>query len=101
MVIWKVKIHRLVISEDFKSISYSEQKIILRNIHKKLTIGPLEYGKPLAGELRDYWRLRIGDYRAIYKIKKDIVEVLVVKVGIRRDSEVYKKMMPRLKKLQE
>lgn len=101
MVIWKVKIHRLVISEDFKSIAHSEQKIIINNIHKKLSIGPFEYGKPLGGELKGYWRLRIGDYRAIYKIRKDIIEVLVVKVGIRKDSEMYKKMLPRLKKLQE
>lgn len=101
MFIWKVKIHRLVLSEDFKAISHSDQKRILKSIHKKLTIGPQEYGRPLLGELKGYWRLRIGDYRAIYKIKEDIVEVLVIKIGIRRNNEVYKKLILRLKKLQE
>jgi mRNA interferase RelE/StbE len=100
MLIWKVKIHKLVLSEDFKSINYSDKRIILKNIHKKLTVGPFEYGKPLLGELKGYWRLRIGDYRAIYKIKEDIVEVLVIKIGIRRNEEVYKKLIPRLKKLE-
>jgi precorrin-3B methylase len=38
MFIWKVKIHRLALSEDFKSISHSDQRTILKNIHKKLTI---------------------------------------------------------------
>jgi mRNA interferase RelE/StbE len=101
ILIWKVKIHRLVLAEDFKSIGQSDQRIILKDIHKKLTISPSEYGKPLLGELKGYWRLRIGDYRVIYKIKQEVVEVLVIKVGIRRDDEVYKKLIPRLKKLQD
>ena len=101
MFIWKVKIHKLVLSEDFKPISRFAQKAILKAIHRKLSIAPREYGKPLFGELKGYWRLRIGDYRAIYKIRKDVVEVLVIKVGIRRDDEVYKKLIPRLKKLQK
>jgi len=99
-VIWKVKIHRLVLSEDFKSISPPDQKIILRDIQKKLTIDPKGYGQPLLRELKGYWRLRVGDYRVIYKMKQDTIEVLVIKVGIRRDEKVYKDLFYRLKKLQ-
>jgi len=101
MLIWKVKIHRLVLSEDFKAIAHADRKVILKTIHKKLTIAPQEYGKPLLGELKGYWRLRVGDYRVIYKIKEDTVEILVIKVGIRRDDEVYRRLIPRLKKLME
>lgn len=99
--IWKIKIHKLVLSEDFKSITPSGQKIIFRDIHKKLSVDPKSYGKPLLGELKGYWRLRVGDYRVIYKIREDIVEVLVIKVGIRRDEEVYKEMSSRIKKLHD
>ena len=99
-VIWQIKIHKLVFSEDFKSISHPDQKIILKDIRKKLTLNPMGYGKPLLGALKGYWRLRAGDYRVIYKIKEDIIEVSVIKVGIRRDEEVYIKMLSRLKKLQ-
>ncbi len=98
-LIWKVKIHKLVLSEDFKSINHSDQEIILRAIHKKLTIAPQEYGKALLGELKGYWRLRVADYRVIYKIMRETVEILVIKVGIRRDNEVYKKLILRFKKL--
>lgn len=98
---WKIKIHKLVLSEDFKSIGYPDQKIILRDIRKKLSFDPKNYGKPLSGELKGYWRLRVKDYRVIYKIKEDVIEVLVIKVGIRRDEEVYKKLFSRLKKLQD
>ncbi len=99
--IWKIKIHKLILSEDFKAISYPDQKIILKNIRKKLSLDPQSYGEPLRGELKGYWRLRIKDYRVIYKIRQDLIEVLVIKVGIRRDEEVYKKVLYRLKKSQE
>jgi len=98
---WKIKIHKLILSEDFKFISYPEQKIILKDIRKKLTVDPERYGKPLLGGLKGYWRLRIKDYRVIYKIRRDTIEVLVIKVGIRRDAEVYRKMFSRVEKLQE
>jgi len=96
---WKIKIHKLVLSEDFKSINYPDQKIILKDIRKKLSLEPEGYGKALSGELKGYWRLRVKDYRVIYKIRQDLIEVLVIKVGIRRDEEVYKKALYRLKKL--
>lgn len=100
-VAWKIKIHRLILSEDFKAISHPDQKIILKDIRKKLSLDPKSYGKPLSGELKGYWRLRIKDYRVIYKVKDDIIEVLVIKVGARRDEEVYKKLFHRLKKLED
>ena len=100
-IIWKIKIHKLVLSEDFKPISRPECNIILRAIRKKLGTDPKSYGKPLVGALKGYRRLRVGDYRVIYKIKQDLIEVLVVKIGIRRNEEVYKEMFSRLKKLQD
>lgn len=36
---------------------------------------------------RDAWRIRIGDYRAIYEINDDLLIVTVVTIGHRR--EVY------------
>lgn len=99
-VVWKIKIHKLVLMSDFKTIGVSAQKAIFKDIRKKLSLEPKSYGKPLLGELKGYWRLRVGDYRVVYKIKEDKVEVLIVKVGIRRNEEVYKNLLYRLKKLQ-
>lgn len=100
-VVWKIKIHKLVLMSDFKTIGVSAQKAIFKDIRKKLSLEPKSYGKPLSGELKGYWRLRVGDYRVVYKIKEDEVEVSVVKVGIRRNEEVYKDLLYRLKKLQD
>lgn len=96
---WEVKIHHLVVDEDFKKIDKPAQTLILRTINKKLTLAPEKYGAPLRNALKGYWKLKISDYRVIYRIEENLVRVLVLKVGIRRDEEVYKEMFLRLKKL--
>ncbi len=42
--------------------------------------------RPLVG--RDAYRVRVGDYRIIYQIRDDILLVVIVKLGHRR--EVYR-----------
>ncbi len=37
------------------------------------------------------FRIRIGDYRVIYEIKADLLIVLVVRVGLRKDVYDYLK----------
>lgn len=96
---WNIKIHRLVVEEDFKKIDSSQQKYIVKTIKKKLFLEPDKIGKPLSGEFRGYWRLKVGDYRVIYKIIKNEIIVLVIKIGIRRDNKVYEELFLRLKKL--
>jgi len=96
---WKIKVHRLVVHEDFKKINKKDRSIILKTIYKKLRTSPQEYGSPLRHELKGYWKLKISDYRVIYKIEKEEVKVLFLKIGIRHDEKVYKEMLKRLKKL--
>ncbi|MCK4336822.1 MAG: type II toxin-antitoxin system RelE/ParE family toxin [Candidatus Aminicenantes bacterium] len=96
---WKIKVHHLVVHEDFKKINKKDQSIILKTIYKKLGTSPQEYGSPLRHELKGYWKLKISDYRAVYKIEKEKIRVLVLKAGMRRDEEIYKEMLKRLKKL--
>ncbi|MBI4385987.1 MAG: type II toxin-antitoxin system RelE/ParE family toxin [Elusimicrobia bacterium] len=50
-------------------------------------------------ELFGYWKLRVGDFRVVYRIERKEVTVLIVKVGLRRDHQVYGGMLTRLKKL--
>ncbi|MBL7130808.1 MAG: type II toxin-antitoxin system RelE/ParE family toxin [Candidatus Omnitrophica bacterium] len=95
---WQVKIHRLVLKEDFRKLSLKQRQHILAVIKKKLSLAPEVYGKPLSGEFSGYWRLRVEDFRVIYRIVKDKIQVLVIKVGIRRDAKVYETLFARLKK---
>ncbi len=40
--------------------------------------------KAVVGRL-GHWRIRVGDYRMIYTVRDDVLVVLVVEVGHRRD----------------
>ncbi|MCK4644856.1 MAG: type II toxin-antitoxin system RelE/ParE family toxin [Candidatus Aminicenantes bacterium] len=93
---FKVLIDELVFKKDFKRIDKTDQRRIIKTIRKKLTTKPKEFGKPLAGDLKGYWKLRIGEYRVIYEIEEEKVLVYVIMVGYRRDEEAYKKVITRL-----
>ncbi|PIZ76418.1 hypothetical protein COY05_01400 [Candidatus Peregrinibacteria bacterium CG_4_10_14_0_2_um_filter_38_24] len=98
MDLYKIIYHPLVLTEDFKKIPQGDQRKILSAIFKKLSKDPYAYGKPLQGELKGYFRLRIMDYRAIYRIENKKIIVEVIKIGIRKDLIVYIHAAKRLKK---
>jgi len=96
---WNVVIHKLVLTDDFKKIDLSSRRLILKSIYKKLTKDPESYGSPLSEEYKGYWKLRVAHYRVIYRIVKDQVMVVVIKVGIRRDDKIYNELIHRLSKI--
>ena len=85
--------------DDLSSVQAQVRVRIVKAIRKKLTTHPTEFGKPLGGVLRGYRRLRIDEYRVIYRVEQQRLVVLIVKVGLRRDARVYTEAIPRLKKL--
>lgn len=48
---------------------------------------PRQSGKPLKGELGEFWRYRVGDYRILCEIRDDELVILAATIGHRR--EVY------------
>lgn len=48
---------------------------------------PRDAGKALTGNLRTYWRYRVGDYRVVREVKDN--ELIIVAVIIGHRSEVY------------
>jgi mRNA interferase RelE/StbE len=49
---------------------------------------PRAYGKALTGELKGFWRYRIGDYRVICELKDRELIILALAIGHRR--EIYR-----------
>jgi mRNA interferase RelE/StbE len=45
-------------------------------------------GEPLKENMAGLWRYRVGDYRLICEIQNDVLQVLVINIGHRKD--VYK-----------
>ena len=50
---------------------------------------PRHFGEPLKGGRTGLWRYRVGDYRVICQIRDDVLVVLALAVGHRR--EVYRR----------
>lgn len=48
---------------------------------------PRQSGKPLKGELGEFWRYRVGDYRILCEIRDNELIILAATIGHRR--EVY------------
>lgn len=50
---------------------------------------PRDTGKALSGpKFGTYWRYRVGDYRILCDIQDDVLRILVIEIGNRR--EVYR-----------
>ena len=46
---------------------------------------PRHSGKSLKGELGEFWRYRVGDYRILCEIRDDELVILAATIGHRRD----------------
>ena len=71
--------------KDLDRIPPAIREIIRKAIEKKLTVDPISFGKPLRYGLKGYRRLRVGEYRVIYKVDEDRVIVIVVDIDHRKD----------------
>ena len=59
-------------------VAYLEERIATKE-------DPRRFGKPLRAQLVGLWRYRVRDYRILCQIKDDVLLVLVVSVGHRKD----------------
>ncbi len=82
---FKVIYHHLVVRDDIPKLSAVWEKNIRRAIESKLTTSPEVYGKPLRRSLKNYRKLRVGNYRVIFRLEGYFVKILVIK----HRSEVY------------
>lgn len=79
--------HPEVIRNDLPRIAATEKRRIRKAIEQKLAFFPHEFGAPLRHTLKGYWKLRVGDWRVIYKIQGALLTIL--RIGHRR--EIYGK----------
>ncbi len=77
-----------VVKNDLPKIPKNIKARIKRAVESRLAVDPLRFGDPLKRSLRGYRKLRIGDYRVIYLIKKN--QIIIFKIGHRK--EIYKKV---------
>lgn len=90
-MIFRLLYHPLV-SEDIKGIPRNLKNRISRAIEKKVLTDPVRAGRPLRQSLVGHRKMRVGDYRIIYRLELDAI--IVLKIGHRKD--VYEKVTARL-----
>ncbi len=96
-------------ADDYKGLDGS-QKIVVNKALKKISLNPHSekdggYGKTLANHNNSKLagclkcKLKSSGIRIIYKIEKHKDEVLIIIIGMREDSKVYKEAAKRVAKL--
>ncbi|PYP30416.1 MAG: type II toxin-antitoxin system RelE/ParE family toxin [Gemmatimonadetes bacterium] len=73
-----LRYHPKVVEDDLPVIPTNIRERLARSLKTRLTSAPERYGAPLRGSLRGYWKLRVGDYRAVFRIVGNEVRILAV-----------------------
>lgn len=91
-VIFEIRYHEAVVKEDIPRLSSEWKNRIKTAIETRLSSLPDLYGKPLRRSLKGYRKLRVADYRVIFRIETKVVKIFLI--GHR--SVVYKNAEGRL-----
>jgi mRNA interferase RelE/StbE len=78
---------------DLKRLPREVQKRLVARL-EALAGDPRPPGAEMLAGAVNIWRMRAGDYRIVYTIKDDILLVLVLRLGHRR--EIYRLALPKL-----
>ena len=89
---YRIIYHPDIAKEDLPRIPQNIKDTIRRAIETRLIPEPYLAGEPLRQSLKGHRKLRVGDYRAIYRVQRD--EIIVLKIG--HHKEVYSKVFSRL-----
>ncbi|GHU10955.1 hypothetical protein FACS189449_01440 [Alphaproteobacteria bacterium] len=91
---YKIKIHPLVVKEDFKKLNQKLKDTFCAALENRIAERPYDF-KPLRGKrYRNIWRLRVGDYRMVYRIEEDESVVYILCIEVR--GKVYEKLDDRI-----
>ncbi len=82
---YNLNYHADVKSIDLGKIDNKNKKMIKRAIEERLVTHPEIFGKPLQRSLKGYWKLRVGEYRIVFKISKNDIFIL----GIMDRKNIY------------
>ena len=97
---YRILLHPDVLALDSKRFDRTTKDKIKSKCLELLSRHPDEAGERLKRELFGYRKLKVfNDYRVVYHVDRKRKEVLILSVGIRRNQEVYREALKRLKAL--
>ena len=73
---------------ELQKLDRQAQKDVIAYLEKRIAtrLDPRRFGKPLKANLAGLWRYRVRDYRVLCQIKDQMLLVLVVSVGHRKNA---------------
>jgi len=89
---FKLIYHADVKKVDLPKIDMKNRSMIKKAIEEPLATHPEVFGKPLQRTLKGYWKLRVGEYRVVFKILENDILVL----GIIHRKDVYQRVKKRI-----
>ena len=63
------------VEADLRRLPANIRRRVLRAIAARLTTEPARYGRPLAGSLARYRKLRVGDLRVVFELRGSLVVI--------------------------
>jgi len=88
---YRLLYHPLV-SEDIGGLPENIKNRIRTAIESRLVADPVRAGRPLKQSLVGHRKMRVGDFRVVYRAQGD--KIVILKIGHRKD--VYAKTAPRV-----
>ena len=76
---YKILYQDIVVREHIPSLPKAFKASIKKAIETRLMVDPVLFGKPLQYSLKGHRRLRVGDYRIIYRIENMTVIIIAIK----------------------
>lgn len=72
---------------ELQKLDRQAQKGVVAYLEERIATNedPRRFGRPLRTQLAGLWRYRVGNYRILCQIKDDVLLVLVVSVGHRKN----------------
>lgn len=81
---YSIRWHEDAVS-DLKKIDKNHRKKIIEKVKTHLVKDPISLGKPLRGMFKGMYRYLFGDYRILYIIREQELEILITTVGHRKN----------------
>ena len=76
---YQIRYHSLVVKEDIPQLDKVVRERIKQAIERKLMTAPETFGVPLRRSLKGYRKLRVGDYRAVFRLTGRTVYILAIR----------------------
>lgn len=74
-----------VVKDDIPNLPTKVKKMIQRAIEERLMVDPIGFGKPLRYSLKGHRRLRVSDYRVVYRIESDKHNIVIIAIKHRKN----------------